>query len=96
LRAGLKLRTDILAKGSIESPSVLTQCILSCEDFGLSSATHIFDYCIFFVYKMVAALCANERSVLNRASNGYMRIYYDIIDSLFKIDTNVKRDEKDD
>lgn len=95
LRAGLKLRTEILAKGSIESPSVLTQCILSCEEFGLSGATHIFDYCIFFIYKMVAALRANEKSLLNRGSNGYLRIYYELTHSLFKIDTNVKRDEKD-
>lgn len=93
LRTGAKLRTEILSSGKIETPSVLTQCILYCEEFKKSEKTHIFDYCIFFVYKMLDALLANEKSVLNRGSIGYTKIYYEITDSLFKIDFNVKREE---
>jgi hypothetical protein len=44
---------------------------------------------------MVAALRANSKCALNRGGNGYMRIYYELTDSLFKIDTIVKREEKD-
>ena len=42
---------------------------------------------------MVDALLKNEKSVLNRASIGYIKIYYEILENLFKIDTNVKRDD---
>lgn len=89
------MRSEVLAKGSIEKANVLTQCILSCEEFKKTDKTHIFDYCIYFLYKMVQALLKNEKCVLNRPSNGYLKIYYEICESLFKIDTNAKRDEKD-
>jgi len=53
----------------------------------------MFDYCIYFVYKMMEALLKNEKCVLNRGSIGYTKIYYEITDNLFKIDFNVKREE---
>ena len=93
LRAGAKGRNAILESGKIENPSVLTQCVLECAELKLSAKTHIFDYCIYFVYKMVEALLKNEKSVLNRGSMGYTRIYYEILDNLFKIDTNVRRED---
>lgn len=93
IRAGVNIRNTILESGKIENPSVLTQCVLECAELKLNAKTHIFDYCIYFVYKMVEALLKNEKSVLNRGSMGYTRIYYEILDNLFKIDTNVKRED---
>lgn len=34
-----------------------------------------------------------EKLVLNRPSNGYLKIYYEIVESIFNIDTNHKRNE---
>jgi hypothetical protein len=93
IREGVKIRNQILESGKIENPSVLTQCVLECGELKLNAKTHIFDYCIYFVYKMVEALLKNEKSVLNRGSMGYTRIYYEILDNIFKIDTNVKRED---
>ena len=42
---------------------------------------------------MLKALLKNEKSLLNRGSAGYLRIYYEITDSLFSLDNLAKRDE---
>jgi hypothetical protein len=70
----------------------MTQCVLGCEDWNISKNTSIIDYCIYFVYQMVAALLKNEKSIFNKGI-GYMKIYYDILDSLFSLDSNTKREE---
>lgn len=42
---------------------------------------------------MVDALLKNDKSLLNKGNIGYIKIYYDILDNLFKLDTNLRRDE---
>lgn len=86
LKNGIKLRKAILEKGSIENKNILTECILECAELGLKEKTHIYDYCIYFVYKTVEALIKKDKCVLNRANGGYFGIYYDMVDLLFTLD----------
>ena len=93
IRAGVKTRNEILESGKIENPSVLTQCILECQELNINGKTQFFDYCIYFVYKIVEALIQNENCILNRFS--HLVTYYGILDNLFKIDMDYNPELKE-
>ena len=44
---------------------------------------------------MVNAFLKNEKSLLNKGSIGFVKIYYEMCDSLFRLDANLKRESKE-
>jgi hypothetical protein len=95
--AGLKIREKILNDGG-ETKTLLTQCVLECQELTGSKdqKPDVFDYCVFFVYKMVEAMLKNKNLLLNKQSLNYLRVYYDIIESIFSLDNVVSRAKRQD
>lgn len=93
--AGLRMREKILKDGG-DTTNILTQSVLECEELTGSKdkKPDVFDYCVFFVYKMVEAMLKNKNLILNKQSLNYLRVYYDIIESIFNLDNVVSRAKK--
>jgi hypothetical protein len=92
IRRGVKVRNEVLAAGKVENQSVLTQCVLNCEELKIQKTT-VTDYCVYLLFKTVNAMLKCDKLVINRQNNGYYRVYYEIIESILSIDTNTKREE---
>jgi len=68
---------------------VLSQCIFRFEAFQNEETKNQYkpnltDYCVYFVFLTMDALCNDNKCILNKPT--MMEVYYELIDVLFKID----------
>jgi len=74
---------------------VLSQCIFRFEAFqnqetDNQSKPNLIDYCVYFLFLTMDALCCDNKCILNKPS--MMEVYYELIETLFKIDAPRPKD----
>lgn len=84
---GLKLREKLVNDGG-ESTSILTESVLSCEELTGAKDAKLapFEYCVYFIFKMVQAFLKCKDLILNKPGVNYLRLYYDLVESMFSLD----------
>ena len=70
------------------STSVLTESVLSFEELTGSKDAKLqpFDYCVQFIIKLVQAFMKNKNLLLNKPNISQLRLYYDILETIFSLD----------
>lgn len=77
-----------MVKEGGESTSILTESVLSFEELTGSKDAKLepFDYCVHFIFKLVQAFLNNKNLLLNKPNISQLRLYYDIIETIFSLD----------
>lgn len=84
---GLKLREKLVNDGG-QSNSILTESVLSCEEITGSKDAKLapFDYCVYFIFRLTVAFMKNKNLILNKPNISQLKLYYDIVESIFSLD----------